>query len=114
MTQEPETPERLTELYKSMPTEELAKQGREHLANDAVTRTRRAAHWMRLVAIAVLGGALVVGSCFIGYALLMAKHSGQDFATVRAAAMSGYEPVPEDDAGAHAPVPAPTSATSGH
>jgi hypothetical protein len=82
--------ERLAELYKNMPADQLVKQGRQHLENRADAALRRHGRLGMLVVWTLIIGALVVIGAFSLWLLFMARSSGASFAQVRQQALSAY------------------------
>ncbi len=80
----------LAKLYKEMPADDLARQGREHLVGNTRERARRHLRlgWLMVWTLAI--GALLVIGAFSLWLLFMARSSGTSFSQVRQQAMSAY------------------------
>ena len=86
----PDPDETLRDLYKNLPQEELLRQGRQRLGNDAAERARRAARMGRVVMWSCILGAALLGAGFICWLLLMAKRTGSSFGEMKNEAMKAY------------------------
>jgi hypothetical protein len=85
-----ELSQKLAELYKEMPRDELERQGREHLANDTRQRVKRSVHMGWVVCWTMILGGLILIGMFSLWLLFMAKKNGTSFAHMREQAMSAY------------------------
>jgi type VI protein secretion system component VasF len=86
----PSPAEILNDRYQEMAPEELARQGRELLRNDAREGARRAARWGKLVMWTLLGGAVVLVAVFSLWLMSVARKSGSSFAEMKNQAMKAY------------------------
>jgi hypothetical protein len=90
VAKKPDPQAALQQLYKDLPKEELARQGREFLENKVDAQARRARRIAAIAMWSAILGAIVLGGGFCMWLLFKAKQTGSTFGEMKNEALKAY------------------------